>query len=383
MNAILAIDSFKGCLTSEEAESAASLAFGETDEFIRIPVSDGGEGFSRIVTKAAGGIFRSVRTVDPLGRSISAEYGLIGGGRTAVIETAAASGLTLVPEEMRNPLRATSYGTGELIADALDYGVENILLGLGGSATNDGGTGMLQALGYRMSTRQGYVMPGQAVLADITGIDDSHRHPLLRRVHICGLYDVDVPFCGKGGATDMFSAQKGAGREMAEALEGWMYRLGAVYSSFSGRNVIGAPGSGAAGGLGGALAAILHADMERGVSKILDMAGMDISLDMDFDVIITGEGKADIQTLAGKAPKGVLDYVRRHDRLRRRNPGRVCLIAGKVDDREKLLQAGFDDVIQICPEGVPKEIAMDKDYASERIRRAVEGLIAGSPKPRQ
>lgn len=377
MNAILAIDSFKGCLSSHEAERAASLAFGPDDEFILIPVSDGGEGFSRVVTEAAGGEFRSLAASDPLGRSVQAGYGLIRDGRTAVIETASASGLTLIPEDLRDPMKATSYGTGELMADALDNGVEEIFLGLGGSATNDGGTGMLQALGYRLVTPGGFAVPGRAVMSDIIGIDSSGRHPGLKNVRIYGFYDVDVPFCGPGGATDMFSAQKGAGPETAEALEGWMRQLGAVYSSFSGKNAIHSPGAGAAGGIGGALYSILHAGMEQGTERVLDMAGMGISIDMGFDVIITGEGKADMQTLTGKVPKGVLDYVRRHDRLRRRKPCEVYLIAGAVRDREELLSAGFDRVIQTSPDGIPAETAMDRDYAAERIRMAVESLIAG------
>lgn len=371
MNAILAIDSFKGCLTSREAEAAAAQAFGEDDDFVCIPVSDGGEGFSALLTEALGGTFRTVEASDPLGNPVRARYGLVRGGRTAIIETAAASGLTLVPPERRDPLHATSYGTGELIADALDEGVEEIFLGLGGSATVDGGIGMLQALGYRFITPYGFVVPGRAVCSDIIGVDDSTRHPRLRRVDFCGFYDVDVPFCGPGGAAELFAPQKGAGPGMVGVLEEWMQQVCAVMARYSGREVRTTPGAGAAGGIGGALHAFLHAEMTAGVTRFLDLVGMQVSLDMGYDTVITGEGRADRQTLRGKVPKGVLDYVSARSRV---HPASVYLIAGEVADRELLREAGFADILQVTPPGAAD--ALDRDRAATRITDAVRRLLA-------
>lgn len=375
MNVILAIDSFKGCLTSLEAEKAASKAFTQDDEFICIPVSDGGEGFSKTLTDAFGGSFRTVKVSDPLGRPLEAQYGTIHNGRTAIIETAAASGLTLIDPSERNPLYTTSYGTGELIEDALNEGAEEIFLGLGGSATNDGGIGLLQALGYKFVTPGGYVIPGRAVLSNIIDVDDSGRNPRLKDCSIYGFYDVNVPFCGRGGATEIFSPQKGAGPEMVEALDDWMQQICCVYSRYCGKEIQTAPGSGAAGGIGGSIQAFLHARMFEGIEKFLDFVSMRLSLDMDFNVVITGEGKADNQTLTGKVPKGVLDYVRRYDMASKKPRTKVFLIAGKVENKDELLQAGFDGVLQVTPDNIPEKQALDKDYASSRIKETVELIL--------
>ncbi len=227
MKAIIAIDSFKGCLTSAEAGKAALKAFADGEAEV-IPVSDGGEGFSTILTESLGGSFRTVSCHDPLGRSIKARYGII--GRTAIIETAAASGLGLLRKDELNPLLATSYGTGELISDALEYDCEEIWLGLGGSATCDGGTGMLQALGYRfLPDDSGSFVSGDiqraapreesvsrnipnVILKDIHGIDIPERNKLLDSCKITGFYDVSAPFCGTGGAARMLRAERSGSR---------------------------------------------------------------------------------------------------------------------------------------------------------------------------
>ena len=375
MKAILAIDSFKGCLSSFQAEEAALRAFGD-GEAIAIPVSDGGEGFSTVITDLLGGTRRRVRCTDPLGRRIEAEYGRIAGGKVAVIETAAASGLCLLRAEERNPLLASSYGTGELIADALEEGAEEIWLGLGGSATCDGGTGMLQALGYRMLTSGGILPAGRSVLGDIRKVDSSHRHKALAHCRITGYYDVSVPFYGAGGAARMFAPQKGAGKEMVDALDDWMGRLCGVYSMFSGRDIRHVPGSGAAGGLGGALRAFLGASMSPGIWHVLNLYGIGMELDT-CDLVITGEGRADAQTLRGKVPMGVLEYVRRYDQEcggHRRT--KVILLAGSVSDREALIEAGFDEVIQVTPDGMPLEEALDPAVAAGNITSALRAATS-------
>ena len=395
MKAIIAIDSFKGCLTSVEAGEAALEAFsaGEADV---IPVSDGGEGFSTILTESLGGSFRTVSCHDPLGRSINARYGIV--GRAAIIETAAASGLGLLRKEELNPLLATSYGTGELISDALEYGCEEIWLGLGGSATCDGGTGMLQALGYRFLPEDGgSVVYGniprrilkedssvyesissdlgnipRVILKNIYGMDSSSRSKLLDSCRITGFYDVSVPFCGPGGAARMFAPQKGADPEMVESLDRWLTMLCGVFSKYSGKDVLNIPGAGAAGGIGGALGGVLGASMVQGIQKVLDISRLDRKLD-SCDIVITGEGRADAQTLRGKVPVGVLEYVRAHTVPVHRP--KVILIAGQVSDRQQILNAGFDAVLQITPEGMPLSEALDPVTASANITRTVRSYL--------
>ena len=371
MKAIIAIDSFKGCLSSEDAEEAALESF-SPGEAIAIPVSDGGEGFSSIVTRMLGGTFKTVSCSDPVGRPIKAAYGLVRHGRTAVIETAAASGLCLLKQSELNPFSASTYGTGELISDALNEGVEEVWLGLGGSATCDGGTGLLQALGYSFITRNGKLENGRTVLGSIQSIDSSRRHKALSDCRITGFYDVSIPFWGKGGSARLYAPQKGAGPEMVEALDEWMCQLCGVYSRFSGREVKNLPGAGAAGGIGGALEAVLDAKMEPGVCHVLGLSGIGSALD-ECGLVITGEGHADLQTLGGKVPMGVLEYVREHDSESKRQ-SKVILIAGQVSDREKLVNAGFDDVIQTTPEKMSLKEAMIPSAARANIKSALHGL---------
>ena len=378
MKAILAIDSFKGCLSSPEAEEAASSAFPSHEDTVMIPVSDGGEGFSAIMTALLGGSTRTVLCQDPLGRPVEASYGLAHGGRTAIIETAAASGLCLLREEERNPLAASTFGTGQLIADALDEGAEEIWLGLGGSATCDGGTGLLQALGYRFMTPGGILPDGRTVMGNIIGIDSTHRHKQLSHCKITGFYDVSVPFYGAGGTARVFAPQKGAGAAMVEALDAWMSQLCEVYSEFSGRDIRTVPGSGAAGGTGGAIRSCMGASMTPGAFQLLDEAGMGPLLDT-CTLVITGEGHADLQTLRGKVPAGVLEYVRKYDsECGGSRHTQVALVAGQVSDRDALLRAGFDYVVEATPEGMPISLAMDPATARENIKKAV-GIIAHGP----
>jgi glycerate kinase len=373
LKAIIAIDSFKGCLTSQEAGKAAMAAF-PSGEATVVPISDGGEGFTKVITELLDGIFRKVNCTDPLGRSITAEYGLVADGRIAVIETAAASGLGLVAPGERNPLYSSSFGTGEIMADALDSGVEEIWLGLGGTATCDGGTGMLQALGYRFLTPSGMLASGQTELGNILEIESSRRNKNIPDCRITGFYDVSVPFFGNGGAAKMFAPQKGATPEMVDAIDSWMAQLCYVYSNFSGKDIKNIPGSGAAGGIGGALRACFRADMVPGVWKVLDLARFGNMLD-SCSIVITGEGHSDIQTLKGKVPFGVLEYAKKYDaECGCGRKTKVYLLAGKVSDRAQLLEAGFEDVIQITPEGMSLDRAMQPATAKANIAKAVSEL---------
>lgn len=339
MKTLLALDSFKGCLSAPEAVDAVASAL-EGRDVCRMPLSDGGEGFAACLADCLGGVFRTVSVHDPLCRPIKARYALLDGGRIAVIETAAASGLTLLKPEELDPLSASSIGTGELIQDAVQQGVEEILIGLGGTAVMDCGAGLLQALA-----------------------------PLPPQVRIHAFYDVDVPFSGPSGAPALFGPQKGADAHGVAELERRFKRQAEAWRTTYGTDPTLLPGAGAAGGIGAALAVCLGAEMHAGIEAILQAVHFADRV-KECGLIITGEGKADRQTLTGKVPFGVLQAARRHA------PGiPVVLLAGKVDNREELLAAGFDAVIQVTPEESLETNYLDQSIARENIRRAVQDLV--------
>ena len=339
MKTLLALDSFKGCLTAPEAVDAAASALAERD-VCRLPLSDGGEGFAECLAGCLGGVFRTVPVHDPLGRPIQARYALVEGGRTAVIETAAASGLTLLKPEERDPLTASSIGTGELMQDAVEQGVQEIWIGLGGTAVMDGGAGLLEALA-----------------------------PLPAGVRIKAFYDVDVPLTGPAGAPAVFGPQKGADARGVAALERRFRRQAAAWKAAYGIDPDRVSGAGAAGGIGAALAVCLGAEMHAGIAAVLEAVRFPDRL-AGCRLVLTGEGKADRQTLTGKVPFGVLQATRRYA------PGiPVALLAGKVEDREALLAAGFDAVIQVTPEESLKDNYLNKSFARENIRRAVQDFV--------
>ena len=339
MTPLLALDSFKGCLTAPEAVDAAAAALAGRD-VCRMPLSDGGEGFAECLADCLGGVFRTVPAHDPLGRPIAASYALLNEGRIAVIETAAASGLTLLKPEERNPLIASSIGTGELMQDAVRQGVEEIWIGLGGTAVMDCGAGLLQALS-----------------------------PLPDGVRIHAFHDVDVPLTGPAGAPAVFGPQKGADAQGVAELERRFRQQAEVWKHQYGIDADRVPGAGAAGGIGAALAICLGAEMHAGIEAVLDAVHFAERV-RECGLVITGEGKADRQTLTGKVPYGVLQATRRHA------PGiPVVLLAGKVEDRDDLLAAGFDAVIQVTPEESLKDNYLDKSFARENIRRAVQDLV--------
>lgn len=339
MHTLLALDSFKGCLTAPEAVDAAAAAWAGRD-VCRMPLSDGGEGFAACLAGCLGGVFRTVSVHDPLGRPLEARYALLEGGRIAVIETAAASGLTLLKPEELDPLNASSIGTGELMQDAVNQGVEEIWIGLGGTAVMDCGAGLLQALA-----------------------------PLPAPIRIQAFYDADVPLTGPGGAPAVFGPQKGADVKGVAELERRFRRQAEAWKAEYGIDPERLPGAGAAGGIGAALAVCLGAEMHAGIEAVLDAVHFSERV-QKCDLVITGEGKADRQTLTGKVPFGVLQATRRHA------PGiPVALLAGKVEDRDELLASGFDAVIQVTPEESLKSNYLDKSFARENICRAVQDLV--------
>ena len=339
MTTLLALDSFKGCLTAPEAVDAAASALVGHD-VRRMPLSDGGEGFAACLAGCLGGVFRSVPAHDPLGRPTDARYALLDGGRIAVIETAAASGLTLLKPAELNPLIASSVGTGELMQDAVKQGVEEIWIGLGGTGVMDCGAGLLQAL-----------------------------DPLPDDLRIHAFYDVDVPLTGPTGAPAVFGPQKGADAKGVAELEERFRRQAQAWKEQYGIDAERLPGAGAAGGIGAALAVCLGAVMHAGIEAVLEAVHF-AEIVRECDLVLTGEGKADKQTLTGKVPFGVLRATRRYA------PGTpVILLAGKVDDRDELLAAGFNAVLQATPEESLISNYLDKSFARENIRRAVQDLV--------
>ncbi|MBQ3767096.1 MAG: glycerate kinase [Bacteroidales bacterium] len=337
MKILLALDSFKGSLTAREAVEAAASAL--DGDIVRLPLSDGGEGFTECMVEALGGVFRTVRVHDPLGRQVNARYGLVQGGRTAVIETAAAGGLTLLNPSELDPWNASSFGVGEMILDAVNQDVEEICIGLGGTAVMDGGSGMLDAVGTL---------------------------PAPIRIH--AFFDADVPLTGPRGAAYVFGPQKGADAEMVLRLDKRFRDLSRSWKDQYGVDADKIPGAGAAGGIGAALGVCLRAQMHPGIDSVLDAVGFGGRLD-GSDLVITGEGKADLQTLTGKVPYGVLRQVRR---LSADIP--VILVAGRVEDKAALLEAGFTDVIRITPENEFDGKGMEKEVAAGNLKRAVQDL---------
>ena len=367
---IVAIDSFKGCLTSAEANQAACegiLAKMPEAKVVQVPVSDGGEGWLGAFKAAMGGSIVEVNVKDPLMRPIAAQY-LIQGD-TAVIEIAKASGLTLLKSEERNPMVATSYGTGQLIVDAVRRGCKHIIVGLGGSATSDCGIGMLRAI--IDACAKGANIPAGAPTRSLW--DDVHE---LDDVRFTIATDVTNPLCGENGAAYVFAPQKGATHEQVLALDVRAKRFAETSARHMGRDCQNMPGAGAAGGLGYAFLQYMNAECRSGIDLLLDTIHFDDLL-QDADLVITGEGSADRQTLMGKLPFGILQRAQPHPLPPSpKGEGEVCnvpvmLIAGRIADEQQLLDAGFSSVACINPPGIPLEITMQPATAKENIRRAV------------
>lgn len=369
MKIICAIDSFKGSLSSR---SAASLAEKEVQrmlpesEFIGLSVADGGEGTAEAVVAACKGRFREVIVQDPLGRAIKTRYGILPDG-TALIEMAAASGLTLVSEGERDPLRATTFGTGQLILDALDQGANAIVLGLGGSATNDAGTGALEALGVRFLDEAGNSLRGNGEnLERIAGVDITGLDPRIEQTRFTALCDVDSPLVGMNGATIMYGHQKGASDAGLQRLElGMKSYLEILKRSIAEFDEM--PGDGAAGGMGMAARIFLHAKRERGADWILDSIGFDHDL-RDADICLTGEGHADGQSINGKLVSRIAK--------RCRTAGVPCIaIVGGMDQSACGLEdcgvnAIYPSVIDCCS----REEAME--HAERNFCLAVDRVLA-------
>ena len=314
MTVTLAFDSFKGSLRSDEVADAFAQGLCSVLPGLyikKVYIADGGEGTAEALIRNLNGEFVHAQVCDPLGRRITARYGIVEKDRTAVIEMAAASGLTLLSAKERNPLSTHTFGTGQLIADALGKGCRNFFIGIGGSATNDGGTGMLRALGFRFLDQSGNELSGGGeILERIVRIDSSAVMPSLKDARFTVACDVDNPFFGLNGAAYVYAPQKGADRNAVEKLDKGLRTFARVIRDYNGFDLARLPGSGAAGGMGGAMAALLDARLERGIDMVLRAIRFDETI-QGCDWVITGEGQIDCQTLMGKAPAGILNIAAR------------------------------------------------------------------------
>ena len=344
MKIVIAPDSFKESLTALEVAEAIEAGLKKVlpdAEYVKVPMADGGEGTVQSLVDATEGRLISAEVCAPLGNKVKAEFGLSGDGRTAIIEMAAASGLHLVPPEARNPLRTTSYGTGELILAALAEGVEKIIVGIGGSATNDGGAGMLQALGaLLLDAHHQPIGAGGGCLQDLAAIDLSGLDKRLAGVEIVVACDVDNPMCGEKGASAVFGPQKGATPEMVQALDSGLQHFADIAARDLGLDIQSPAGAGAAGGMGGGVLLLPDARLQAGVQIVMEAVKLAEKV-QDADLVITGEGRMDAQSVHGKTPIGVAHTAKAFGKP-------VIAIVGCLrEDYEVVYAQGIDAVFPI------------------------------------
>ncbi len=371
MRILIAPDSFKGSLSAPEAADA--MAAGVTRacpdaEIDRAPLADGGEGTTEALVAAAGGEYAVLTVTGPLGDPVEGRYGLIDGGRTAVIEMAAAAGYALVPPDQRDPRHTTTRGVGELIRHALDNGATQIILGLGGSATNDAGAGMAQALGYRLLDAEGHDLPpGGAALARLDSIDPSQRHPRLADCQARAACDVDNPLYGPKGASHVFGPQKGATPETAAELDKALAHFSRCVADQLGASVADVPGAGAAGGLGAGVLAFCGGRLEPGFGLVAEACNLAERIER-ADLVLTGEGALDGQTLGGKVPHGVA-------RLAKERSTPVAALAGRLGGGYRdLYGAGLTAAFSIAPGPIGEEESMAR--TAEFLTDAAEAVAA-------
>jgi glycerate kinase len=368
---VVAADSFKGSVSSLEVADAAELTILKSFpdcRVVKIPMADGGEGTVDALIAALVGTKISCMVKGPMGKPVNAVYGMLADEKTAVIEMASACGLTLVPESDRNPLLSSTYGLGELIEDALSRGCQNFLIGIGGSATNDAGTGMLQALGFRFLDKDGQALPlGGQILGDVHAIDASRALPEFMNATFTIACDVDNPCTGPRGAAHVYARQKGADGQDIQTLEEGMKNYVEVVKQVKGIDVNQIPGSGAAGGLGGGFLAFANATLKPGAQMILDALNFQ-SIIKDADLVITGEGKLDQQTGMGKAPVTILKAAQRQNIP-------VIAVGGCTEDIQLLNDLGFLAVLPILPYPVSLQRAMEKEFTISNITRTLDQLF--------
>lgn len=372
MKVVIAIDSLKGSLSSMEAGMAIKdgiLAAKPDAEVIVKPLADGGEGTTDALIEGMNGERIDLTVTGPMHTPVDAYYGYLKDTNTAVMEMASAAGITLVPDSEKNPLLATSYGVGEMINDAIQRGCRNFIIGIGGSVTNDGGIGMLKALGVRFLDENGEdAGEGGQALAKVAHIDVSGMNPLLKECHIQVACDVNNPLCGENGSTYVYGPQKGVTEDMKKTLDEAMAHFARVTSETLENDYMNTPGAGAAGGLGYAFLAYTGAALTPGIELILDAVGLEEELS-GADVVVTGEGRLDFQTAMGKAPVGVA-------RLAKKYNAKVIAFAGSVTKEATACnKEGIDAFFPILRSVCTLAEAMDPVAARNNMTATVEQVF--------
>lgn len=366
---VLAPDSFKGSLTAKEVCSAMESGIKKalpSAECISVPMADGGEGTVQSLVDATGGRIYELEVVGPLGDPVKSFYGIMGDEKTAVIEMASASGLHFVDEVTKNPLITTTYGTGQLVKACLDKGVEKIILGIGGSATNDGGAGFAQALGVSLKDKKGHELSfGGAALSQLHTIDVSGLDARLKDIRIEVASDVSNPLCGENGASYVFGPQKGATSEIIRILDDALRHYSAIIKEQLGKDVAQTPGAGAAGGLGAGLLVFTNAQMRRGVDIIIEYTNLH-EIIKKADYVFTGEGGIDFQTEFGKTPYGVAQVAKSENK-------KIIAIAGYLGKGIDSLYDMFDAIFGIMPGVMTMPEAIKT--ATKNIERTTENII--------
>ena len=376
MKVVVAIDSFKGSLSSMEAGQAIEEGVKrvhQNAEVVVRPLADGGEGTVEALVEGMGGIFVTKEVTGPLGEKVDAVYGVIeseeDSSKTAIIEMSAAAGITLVPEKSRNPMNTTTYGVGELILDAIERGCRHFIVGIGGSATNDGGVGMLQALGYDFLTREGKAISyGGDGLRELASIEDVNVHPKLKECTFKVACDVTNPLCGENGSSAIFGPQKGATPEMVQELDQLLLHYAELSKEMNANADRFYPGTGAAGGMGFAFLTYTNAALESGIQIVLTETKLE-ELIKTADFVVTGEGRLDGQTALGKAPIGVASLAKKHQK-------KVLAFAGAVTpDAKECNQHGIDAFFPILRGVVTLKEAMNKEVAHQNMVDTVEQVF--------
>ncbi|WP_195989761.1 glycerate kinase [Clostridium sp. D53t1_180928_C8] len=367
---VLAPDSFKESMSAKEACIAMERGIKKVDKNIKcvhVPMADGGEGTMQSLVDATNGKTYSLEVVGPLGNKVQAEYGILGDGEVGILEMASASGIHLVSLDKRNPLITTTYGTGEVIKACLDKGVKKLLIGIGGSATNDGGAGVIQALGGKLLDKDGNELGfGGGELGKLHNIDLTNFDPRLKDVVVEVACDVNNPLCGEKGASNVFGPQKGATPDMVSLLDNNLKHYANIIKEQIGMDVLEVPGAGAAGGLGAGLMAFLNGTLKKGIEMVIEYAGLEEKV-KDADMVWTGEGSIDFQTQYGKTPLGVATVAKKYDKP-------VIAFAGRVGDNiDVLYEKGIDSIFGIMKGVTSIEEALEK--GKENIEKTSENVI--------
>ncbi len=374
MNALIAIDSFKGSLSSMKAGNAVAEGIKRVYKNANIkvcPIADGGEGTVEALVDGMNGKMQKIEVTGPLGKKIKSEYGIIEESKTAVIEMAAAAGITLISDSERNPMNTTTYGVGEIIKDAVFKGCRNFIIGIGGSATNDGGIGMLQALGfYILDEKQKQVSYGAKGLSEIHEITVDNIIPGLSECKFYIACDVTNPLCGENGCSRVFGPQKGADEKMIREMDSWLLNYAKIAKTVNDATDENYPGVGAAGGLGFAFLTFLNSELKKGIDLILKETSVEEYI-KDADIVITGEGRLDFQSVMGKAPVGVASISKKYAKP-------VIAFSGAVTKEAKVCnEHGIDAYFPIVRGVCTLEEAMNAENAYNNLADTAEQVFRG------